>query len=128
MKAFSTFLKTELKLSFRGIDMFIFAICLPVVILVLIGIINGNNPAFEGADYTFLDQSFGAISTIAICAGGLMGFPLVLSGYREKNIKAIKSYTSKSSYAFSSSINYLYDIFCNIFSFDIYCSKSVLEF
>ncbi|HIT70783.1 MAG TPA: ABC transporter permease [Candidatus Scatovivens faecipullorum] len=86
MKAFSTFLKTELKLSFRGIDMFIFAICLPVVILVLIGIINGNNPAFEGADYTFLDQSFGAISTIAICAGGLMGLPLVLSGYREQKI------------------------------------------
>lgn len=86
MKAFSTFLKTELKLSLRGIDMFIFAICLPVVILVLIGIINGNNPAFEGADYTFLDQSFGAISTIAICAGGLMGLPLVLSGYREQKI------------------------------------------
>lgn len=86
MKAFSTFLKTELKLSFRGIDMFIFAICLPVVILVLIGIINGNNPAFEGADYTFLEQSFGAISTIAICAGGLMGLPLVLSGYREQKI------------------------------------------
>ena len=72
MKAFRTFLKTELKLSFRGIDMFIFAICMPVVILVLIGIINGNNPAFDGADYTFLEQSFGAISTIAICAGGLM--------------------------------------------------------
>ena len=86
MKAFSTFLKTELKLSLRGIDMFIFAICLPVVILVLIGIINGNNPAFEGADYTFLDQSIGAISTIAICAGGLMGLPLVLSGYREQKI------------------------------------------
>lgn len=86
MKAFSTFLKTELKLSFRGIDMFIFAICMPVVILVLIGIINGNNPAFEGAEYTFLEQSFGAISTIAICAGGLMGLPLVLSGYREQKI------------------------------------------
>ena len=86
MKAFSTFLKTELKLSFRGIDMFIFAICMPVVILVLIGIINGNNPAFDGAEYTFLEQSFGAISTIAICAGGLMGLPLVLSGYREQKI------------------------------------------
>ena len=99
MKAFSTFLKTELKLSFRGIDMFIFAICLPVVILVLIGIINGNNPAFEGADYTFLDQSFGAISTIAICAGGLMGLPLVLSGYREqkilKRLKVFSIYSNK---------------------------------
>lgn len=86
MRAFRTFLKTELKLSFRGIDMFIFAICMPVVVLVLIGIINGNKPAFEGADYTFLDQSFGAISTIAICAGGLMGLPLVLSEYRQQKI------------------------------------------
>ena len=86
MKAFRTFLKTELKLSFRGIDMFIFAICMPVVVLILIGIINGNKPAFDGANYTFLEQSFGAISTIAICAGGLMGLPLVLSGYREQKI------------------------------------------
>lgn len=86
MKAFRTFLKTELKLSFRGIDMFIFAICMPVVVLVMIGIINGNKAAFEGAQYTFLEQSFGAISTIAICAGGLMGLPLVLSEYREKKI------------------------------------------
>lgn len=86
MKAFNTFLTTELKLSFRGIDMFIFAICMPVIILVLIGIINGNKVAFEGANYTFLEQSFGAISTIAICAGGLMGLPLVLAGYREQKI------------------------------------------
>lgn len=86
MKAFSTLLKTELKLSFRGMDMFIFAICMPVVVIVLLGIIYGNKPAFEGANYSFLAQSFGAVTTIAICAGGLMGLPLVLSGYREKKI------------------------------------------
>ena len=46
MKTFSTMLKTELKLSLRGMDMFIFA----------------------------------------ICAGGVMGLPLVISDYRGKNI------------------------------------------
>ena len=86
MKAFSTLLKTELKLSFRGMDMFLFAICMPIVVIVLLGMIYGNQPAFEEAEYSFFAQSFGAVSTIAICAGGLMGLPLVLSDYREKKI------------------------------------------
>lgn len=86
MKAFRTMLKTELKLSLRGMDMFIFAICFPLVVLIILGIIYGNKPAFEGADYTFLEQSFSALTTISICAGGVMGLPLVVSDYRSKNI------------------------------------------
>ncbi len=86
MKTFKTMLKTELKLSLRGMDMFIFAICMPVIVLVVLGVIYGSKPAFDGADYTFIDQSFGAIATIAVCAGGVMGLPLVLSDYRSKLI------------------------------------------
>ncbi len=86
MKTFRTMLKTELKLSFRGMDMFIFAICMPIVVLIIIGIIYGNKPAFEGSGYTFLEQSFGALTTISICAGGVMGLPLVVSDYRSKKI------------------------------------------
>jgi ABC-2 type transport system permease protein len=86
MKAFSVMLKTELKLSLRGMDMFIFAVCLPVVVTVVIGILYGGKPAFDGADYTFMEQSFGALSTIAICAGGVMGLPLLVSDYRQKGI------------------------------------------
>ena len=86
MKSFNTMLKTELKLSLRGMDMVIFAICMPIVVLVAIGVIYGNEPAFEGANYTFLEQSFGAITSIAICAGGVMGLPLVVSDYRSKHI------------------------------------------
>lgn len=86
MKSFCTMLKTELKLSLRGMDMFIFAICMPLVVLVILGIIYGNKPAFEGADYTFLQQSFGALASIAICAGGVMGLPLVVSDYRSKKV------------------------------------------
>ncbi|MFQ8706455.1 MAG: ABC transporter permease [Thomasclavelia sp.] len=86
MKTFKTMLKTELKLSLRGMDMVIFAICLPLIILFILGIIYGNKPAFDGANYTFLEQSFGALSTISICAGGVMGLPLVISDYRSKNI------------------------------------------
>ncbi|MDO0823173.1 ABC transporter permease [Desulfosporosinus nitroreducens] len=86
MKAFSTLFKTELKLSLRGMDMVIFAICMPIVMVVILGIIFGSKPAFDGAEYTFLEQSFGAVATIAICAGGVMGLPLVISDYRHKKI------------------------------------------
>jgi ABC-2 type transport system permease protein len=86
MKTFSTMLKTELKLSLRGMDMLIFALIMPVVVTVILGIIYGSKPAYDGAPYTFMAQSFGAVSTIAICAGGVMGLPLVVSDYRHKKI------------------------------------------
>lgn len=86
MKTFKTMFKTELKLSLRGMDMLIFAICMPLVVLVIIGMIFGDRAAFEGAEYTFMEQSFGALSTIAVCAGGVMGLPLVVSDYRSKKI------------------------------------------
>jgi ABC-2 type transport system permease protein len=86
MKAFRTLLKTEIRLSIRGMDMFIFAICMPVVVVIILGAVFGSKPAFDGAEYTFLEQSFGAVSTIAICAGGVMGLPLVVSDYRSRKI------------------------------------------
>jgi ABC-2 type transport system permease protein len=86
MRTFKTLLKVESKLSLRGMDMFIFAICMPVVIVVILGSVFGDKEAFDGAGYTFLEQSFGAVSTIAICAGGVMGLPLVVSDYRDKKI------------------------------------------
>ncbi|WP_195575574.1 ABC transporter permease [Paenibacillus sp. 1001270B_150601_E10] len=86
MRAFRTLLKTESKLSLRGMDMFIFAICMPVVVVIILGAVFGNKPAFPGSAYTFLEQSFGAVATIAICAGGVMGLPLVVSDYRSRRI------------------------------------------
>ncbi len=86
MKRFYTILKTELKLSIRGMDMIIFAICMPLVVISVLGIIFGSRPAYPGAGYTFLEQSFGAVSAIAVCAGGVMGLPLVISEYRQKKI------------------------------------------
>jgi len=86
MKTFKALLKTEIMLSLRGMDMFIFALCMPVVVVVILGAVFGNRAAFEDAGYTFLEQSFGAVSTIAICAGGVMGLPLVVSDYRNRKI------------------------------------------
>ena len=86
MKTFRTMLKNEMKLSLRDMNMVIFAICIPLVVLILLGVIYGNKPVSPGAEYTFLEQSFGALTTISICAGGVMGLPLVVSDYRNRKI------------------------------------------
>lgn len=86
MRTFRVLLRNELKMSFRGMDMLLFAVIMPLVVLVILGVVFGAKPAFEGADYTFLEQSFGALTSIAICAGGVMGLPLVISDYRSKHI------------------------------------------
>ena len=86
MKRFLTFLKTELKLSLWEMNMPIFAVIMPLVIFVILGIIYGAKPAYEGANYTFLEQSFGAVGAVAICAGGLMGLPQAVSTMREYKI------------------------------------------
>ena len=86
MKRFLTFLKTELKLSLRDMNMPIFAVIMPLIIFIILGIIYGAKPAYEGAGYTFLEQSFGAVSAVAICAGGLMGLPQAVAGAREKKL------------------------------------------
>lgn len=86
LKTFKTMFITELKLSIRDMNMIIFGLCMPLIIIIVIGIIYGTKPAFEGANYTFLQQSFGAISTIAICGGGTMGLPIVIANYRHRKI------------------------------------------
>lgn len=86
MKKFMTMLKVEGKLSIRDMNMLVFAIIMPEIVLVILGVIYGNKPAFPGTEYTFLEQSFGALSTMAICAGGLMGLPILVSDYRERKI------------------------------------------
>ena len=86
MKAFCTLLKNELKLNIRNMNMVIFALLLPLVVLVILGFLYGASPAADGADYTFLEQSIGALGAISVCAGGLMGLPLVVAEYRERKI------------------------------------------
>lgn len=86
MKTFGKLLKTELKLNLRDMNMIIFAIIMPLVVLIIVGIIYKIKPAFDGAEYTFLEQSIGATCAISICAGGLMGLPIVVSEYRERKI------------------------------------------
>ncbi len=86
MRAFSKMFKTELRLSIRDMNMVMFAVIMPLVILVILGIIYGEKPAGDGAGYTCIEQSFGALCSIAICGGGAMGLPIMISEYRERKI------------------------------------------
>ncbi len=86
MSTFGTLLKNELKLNIRNMNMVVFAVAMPLVVLVILGLLYGAKPAADGAAYTFVEQSFGALCAISICAGGLMGLPLVVAEYRERKI------------------------------------------
>lgn len=86
MKAFLTMIKTESKLTLRQMDSIFFGILFPIGMAIVLGLIYSDKPAFEGASYTFIEQSFGAIISIGICATGLMGVPLSITHYRHMQI------------------------------------------
>lgn len=86
MKRFIKLLKIEGRIGLRCPDSIFFGVCMPMGIIVLLGIISGSKPAFKGADYTLLQSSFGALITVGICATAFMGIPLTISDYRDKKI------------------------------------------
>lgn len=86
MKRFLKLLKIEGRLGLRCPDSIFFGVCMPVGIIALIGIISYGKPAFNGAKYTMLQSSFGALITVGICATAFMGIPLTIADYRDKKI------------------------------------------
>lgn len=86
LKTFKTLMVTETKLMIRDMNNLIFGVGFSVVFAIIMGMVMGDKPAFEGADYSFMEQSFGAVIAIGIGATGLMGLPLALADYRHKKI------------------------------------------
>lgn len=86
MRAFKSLFWIEFKLSIRAMNLVLFGLFSPAVVAVIIGLIYGAKPAFDGAGYSFMAQSFGALAGIGICATGLMGLPLALADYRHRKI------------------------------------------
>jgi ABC-2 type transport system permease protein len=86
LKAFKALFKTEMMLSIRDMNTLFFGVGFSVVLTIVLGLVMGSKPAFEGASYSFMDQSFGAIASIGIAATGLMGMPLVVADYRHRKI------------------------------------------
>lgn len=85
MKRFFKLYRIEQKLFLRSADIFIFGVCMPVVALVLICMIAGHKTA-SGADITYLESSFVALSAVGICCCAFMSIPITLVDYRDKKI------------------------------------------
>ena len=86
MKRLYTLFKTELILSVREFSGILFGLIMPAGVMLLLGALHGDKPAYEEAAFTSVQQSFAAVATIGICATGLMGIPLTIAAYREKKI------------------------------------------
>ena len=126
MKSFRTLLKNELKLNIRNMNMVIFAVIMPLIVLIILGFIYGTKPAEDGAAYTFIEQSFGALCSISICAGGLMGLPLVVSEYRERKILKRFQVTPVSPATFSRIFDLRYLLHC-INAYSVPRRRAVME-
>lgn len=85
MKRLWILYKTEMKLALREFSGILFGIMLPVGIILLMGTIFGDKTV-EGQTYTQLQRAIGGVITVGLCATGLMGVPLTISGYREKKL------------------------------------------
>lgn len=85
MKRFFTLYKIEQKLFFRSGDVFVFNLCMPAVVMLLIGIIGGSKIAGE-SNMTYLQSAFAAICAVGICCSAFMSIPIVLVDYRDKKI------------------------------------------
>ena len=89
MKGFLTLYKIEQKLFFRSPDVFVFNLCMPVVVLLLIGFIAGGQTASiqtDGQTITYIQSAFASLTAVGICCSAFMSIPIVMVDYRDKKI------------------------------------------
>lgn len=85
MRNFLRLYKVEQKLFFRSPDVFIFNLCMPVVVLIMIGLIAGSKLAGDSG-LTYLESSFVAVTSVGICCSAFMSIPITMVDYRDKKI------------------------------------------
>ena len=85
MRNFLRLYKVEQKLFFRSSDVFIFNLCMPVVVLIMIGLIAGSKLAGDSG-MTYLESSFVAVTSVGICCSAFMSIPITMVDYRDKKI------------------------------------------
>ncbi len=99
MKTIKVLFKTEWILAIREFSGVLFGVLLPAGLILLLGVIY-QGEMVEQETYSRIQQAFGAVITIGICATGLMGIPLTITSYREK----------KSPQTLSSNTNLSHDL------------------
>ncbi|MBA9086377.1 ABC-2 type transport system permease protein [Fontibacillus solani] len=84
MSKFGTLLKIEGKLVWKGLDILIFGILMPIILAALFGYVMSKDASSNGA--SMFEYSFPAVTTIGILATGVMGVPLTIADYRHRGI------------------------------------------
>lgn len=82
MRRFFTLCRIELKLALRSPDVIIFALAMPIVVMVISAILSGT----PDGPRLMVTDNLGAYLAIGICAIGLMSLPLTLADYRHKGV------------------------------------------
>ncbi|MGN1083617.1 MAG: ABC transporter permease, partial [Lachnospiraceae bacterium] len=77
--------RIEQKLFFRSGDVFVFNLCMPVAVLLLIGFIAGGKTAGDSG-MSYLQSAFASVTSVGICCSAFMSIPIVLVDYRDKKI------------------------------------------
>ena len=73
---------------FRSADVFIFNLCMSVVVMFLIALIAGNKSAAD--NMTYLQSAFSSLICAGICCSAFMSIPIMMVDYRDK--KVLKSF------------------------------------
>lgn len=84
MKRFLKLYSVEQKLFFRSGDVFIFNLCMPLVVMILIAVIAGSKIASE--NMTYMQSAYTSLITVGICCSAFMSIPIVMVDYRDKKI------------------------------------------
>ncbi|MCA9983080.1 MAG: ABC transporter permease [Anaerolineales bacterium] len=85
MKSFLKLLTVQFKLFYREPIAFFFTLVFPTLLLVLFGIIYGNEPAF-GTPFGYIDGSIAGLSGIIIGTVGLVSIPVATATQREQRV------------------------------------------
>lgn len=83
MNTFLTLVKIEGKLVWKGMDIFIFGICFPIILAIVFGYLLNKDGSTGASNF---ELSYAAVITIGVLATGVMGVPLTIADYRHRGI------------------------------------------
>src|SRR5512139_1430537 len=86
MRGFFKLASTDIRLYLREPIAIFFTIAFAPLIIVLNGIIFGNEPAAAFGGYGTMDVAMPAYAAMVLCIVGFMAIPVTISTYRESGV------------------------------------------
>lgn len=87
MKSFVTLLKNELKLNIRNMNMVIFAVIMPLVVLIILGFIYGTNLLLMELHTLFWSNPLGRFVVFPFVQADSWGYPLWYQNTENENFE-----------------------------------------